>query len=148
MNTLSIKKDAGDKPSTFLFLMKISDNELRAQSVLSPQSSPEAIGAMEEELRFWKMETSLLLRLLQQLGYPGHDTKAGLKVLKEESAFLLENTFTAHEAKLIAIPAKKILGRYRIRSLERSHQKIRRAYRKFKLKVLWVLPSLIPVTIW
>ena len=180
MNTLSIKKDANDAASKFLFLVRLErnnglirqplnagfqyhnitryfvplslvkpkDNELRPRKAQAQTTSSEAIRSMEEELQFWKMETSILLRMLQQLENRGHNTKASLKVLKEESVFLLENTFLAHEAKLNAIPAKKVKGRYRVQSLEQSHQKIRKAYQKFKLKVLWVLPSFVPITIW
>ena len=148
MNTLSIEKDANEAASKFLFLGKTTDNGLRPRKVLALNTLPEAMKAMEEELHFWKMETSILLRMLGQLENRGHNTKASLKVLKEESVFLLENTFPAHEAKLNAIPAKKVRGRYRVQFLEQSHQKIRKAYQKFKLKVLWVIPSLIPFTIW
>lgn len=148
MKTLSLQEDANDAASKFLFLMKTMGNELRPQKAQAPNTSPEAIRSMEEELRFWKMETSILLRLLQQLEYRGHNTKASLKVLKEESVYLLENTFTGHATKLDNIRGRKAIGSIRFKSLERSHQKIRQGYQRFKLKVLWVLPSLIPITIW
>lgn len=148
MKTLSLQEDAKDAASKFLFLMKTKGNELRPQKAQAHTTSPEAIRSMEEELRFWKMEISILLRLLQQLENRGHNTKASLKVLKEESAFLLENTLTGHAAKLDNIRRRKAIGSIRFKSLERSHQKIRQGYQRFKLKVLWVLPSLIPITIW
>ena len=148
IKTLPLQEDAKNAASKFLFLMKTPGSELRPQKAQVQSISPEAIRSMEEELRFWKMETSVLLRLLQQLEYRGHNTKVSLKVLKEESVFLLENTFTDHEAKLNTIRGRKVIGRIRFKSLERSHQKIRKAYQKFKLKVLWVLPSFVPITIW
>lgn len=148
MNTFSVIRRVNDDSSEggARFIIK-STTQKPGQADIGGSCT---IQQMEDELRFWKLETPALLKLLNKLDYRKlvPDERTRLSEIQEELISLPEEAFPAHELALESIRQDKAAKRERLWPIEQDHLKLKQAYCQLKLDLFALLPKMIPVAIW